>query len=66
MNVSKEAFDKALDDFKTSTGFDFLDILTNKSSAEAYYNNDKVKDLSSYLETAKDTYNYIQQINKEM
>lgn len=65
MNISKESFDKALDDFKSSTGFDFLDVLTNQSLTEAYYNSDKVKDLSRYLETAKDTYNYIQQIKKE-
>lgn len=63
--IEREFLECALDDFKASTGFDFLDIIMDDSVNETYYNCDSSKDLTSYLEEAENTYESVSQIRDE-
>ena len=54
--------DKALESFKDSTGFDFLDVLTDESSNRKFIEKNNNKDFTDYIEERKEILEEIQEI----
>ena len=57
---------KALEQFKESTGFDFLELLNDKDKLQDFYESNDYENLQDYLEEAKTTLARIEEIKDDL
>lgn len=57
---------ECLADFKAETGYNFLEILTNKKVRNSFTEEDKKKDLSEYTNNCYRILDDVEEINREL